>query len=149
MSLLARALEEAGIPTVVLGMMRDIMERVKPPRGVFVNFPVGHPLGRPLDIEFQTNVIKNTVNALSEIKVGGEIIDLPYRWSDDFSWQYWPGALPCYLDKRKSRLLDLVIWYDDEGKAHRRMKYVLPVPGWDNDWSDKENPEKTGFVCNC
>jgi D-proline reductase (dithiol) PrdB len=148
-SLLARALEEAGISTVVIGMMRDIMERVKPPRGVFVNFPVGHPLGRPLDIEFQANVIKDALNALSEMKVGGGIIDLPYRWSNDFSWQYWPGALPCYIDKRKSRLLDLVIWYDEEGKAHRRMKYVLPVPGWDDDWSDKGNPERIGIICNC
>ena len=149
MSLLARALEEAGTPTVVLGMMRDIMKRVKPPRGVFVNFPVGHPLGRPLDREFQMKVIRDTLNVLCGMQEGGMIKDLPYRWSDDFSWQYWPNALPCYLDKRKSRLQDLVIWYDEKGKAHRRMSYVWQVPGWDDDWSDKENAEKPGIVCNC
>ena len=149
MSLLARAIEEAGIPTVVLGMMRDIMEKVKPPRGIFVNFPVGHPLGRPLDSEFQINVIKDAMSALSEVKIGGEIIDLPYRWSDDFSWQYWPGALPSYLDKRESRLQDLVIWHDEKGKAHRKMNYVWPVPGWDDDWSGKKDPENHGIVCSC
>ena len=144
MSLLARAVEEAEIPSVVLGMMRDILERVKPPRTIFANFPAGHPLGRPLDIAFQKNVITYALNALSEITEPGEIRDLPYRWSNDFSWQYWPGALACYLDKRKSRLQDQVIWYDAKGKAHRKMEYIWPVPGWVSDWSDdNEQPSIT------
>jgi hypothetical protein len=146
-SLLARAVEEGGIPTVVLGMMRDILESVRPPRGVFVNFPPGHPLGRPLDIEFQTDVIKDTLNALREMNEPGRVKDLPYRWSNDFSWQYWPGALACYLDKRKSRLQDQVIWYDEKGKAHRKMEYTWPVPGWVNDWSDDSG--KPSVACDC
>ena len=145
--LLARAVEEEGIPTVVLGMMRDILESVKPPRGVFVNFPAGHPLGRPLDVEFQTDVIKDTLNALCEVTEPGRIKDLPQRWSNDFSWQYWPGALACYLDKRKSRIQDQVIWYDENGKAHRKTEYFWPVPGWVDDWADDSG--KSPVACDC
>ena len=122
-------------------MTRDIMERVKPPRGVFVNFPLGHPLGRPLDVEFQMNILKDTLKALTEMTEPGQIKDLPYRWCEDFSWQYWPGALACYLDKRKSRLLEQKIWYDEKGKAHRKSEYLWPVPGWISDWEGKQRLE--------
>jgi hypothetical protein len=113
------------------------MARVKPPRGVFGNFPLGHPMGRPLDVEFQINVIKYSLNSLSEMTQPGQIRCLPFRWCDDFSWQNWPGALACYLDKRKSRLHEQKIWHDRKGKAHRKTEYVLKVPGWDNDWIGK------------
>ncbi len=118
-------------------MMRDILQRVLPPRGVFVNFPIGHTLGRPQDKTFQMNVIKDALNTLSEVNNPGEIIDLQYRWSNDFSWQYWPRALVSYIDKRKSRLSEQSIWRDAEGTTHRKMEYPWPVPGWLNDWSDK------------
>ena len=122
---------------MVLAPMRDIMARAKPPRGVFANFPAEHPLGRPLDVEFQMNVIKYTLNALTEMTEAGEVRDLPYRWSEDFSWQDWPGAMACYLDKRKSKLKDQKIWYDENGKAHRKMEYLWAVPGWTSDWEGK------------
>lgn len=122
---------------MVLSTTYDIMARVKPPRGVFGNYPLGHPMGRPLDVEFQINVIKYSLNALTEMTEPGQIRDLPFRWCDDFSWQDWPGALACYLDKRKSRLHEQKIWHDEKGRAHRESVYVLEVPGWDGDWEGK------------
>ena len=122
---------------MVLATTRDIMKRVKPPRGVYGNFPLGHPLGRPLDVEFQMNVLKDALNALTEMKEPGQIKDLPYRWCEDFSWQYWPGIAACYLDKRKSLFLDEKIWRDAEGKAHRSAEFVGPIPGWTSDWEGK------------
>ena len=72
------------------------------------------------------------------MKEPGEVRDLPYRWCEnDFSWQYWPGAMACYLDKTKSRLKSQTIWYDDDGKAHRKQEYNLAVPGWTSDWEGK------------
>jgi hypothetical protein len=135
--LLARVAEENGIPTVVLSTTRDILARAKAPRGVFGNFPTDHPLGRPLDVEFQMNVLKSTLNAFTEVTEPGKVIDLPFRWSDDFSWQDWLDAMICYLDKRNSRLKQHKIWYDEEGKAHRTNEFSLPVPGWDSDWEGK------------
>jgi hypothetical protein len=135
--LIARELEAAGISTVVISMMRDILYRVKPPRGVFVNFPIGHSLGRPSDKTFQMHIIKDALSVLNEAKIPGKITDLPYRWSDDFSWQYWPRALVSYIDKRKSKLSEQTIWSDAAGVTHRKMEYPWPVPGWIDDWSGK------------
>ena len=49
MSLAARALEEHGIATVVMGCAKDIVEYVGVPRLVFSDFPLGNAAGRPND----------------------------------------------------------------------------------------------------
>ena len=46
-SLTARALEAAGISTVVLGCARDIVEHVGVPRLLFSDFPLGNAAGKP------------------------------------------------------------------------------------------------------
>jgi len=51
--LIARVVEESGIPTISVSSARDITELVKPPRSVFVNFPLGHETGRPPDEDYQ------------------------------------------------------------------------------------------------
>ena len=51
MSLVARHLESHGIPTVVLGAARDIVEECGVARFVFTDFPLGNPCGRPHDPE--------------------------------------------------------------------------------------------------
>jgi hypothetical protein len=90
--LIARVVEEGGIPTISLSSARDITESVKPPRSVFVNFPLGHTSGKPFDRELQIKIIKDAFHALKSIKEPGTIIDLPYRWQgDDDSWEKAAG----------------------------------------------------------
>ena len=48
-SLAARALEESGIATVVMGCAKDIVEHVGVPRFLFSDFPLGNAAGRPHD----------------------------------------------------------------------------------------------------
>ena len=48
-SLAARALEENGIATVVMGCAKDIVEHVGVPRLLFSDFPLGNAAGRPHD----------------------------------------------------------------------------------------------------
>ncbi len=92
MGLIARAVEEGGIPTICLSSARDITESVKPPRSVFVNFPLGHTSGKPFDRELQVKIIKDAFDALKSIKKPGTIIDLPYKWQDDDdSWEKTVG----------------------------------------------------------
>jgi D-proline reductase (dithiol) PrdB len=80
--------EEAGIPTILVSSARDITESVKPPRAVFVNFPLGHETGRPFDNELQMSIIKDAFAALQSSKESGTIIDLPYKWKEgDDSWE--------------------------------------------------------------
>ncbi len=52
-SLAARALEESGIATVVMGCARDIVEHVGVPRLAFSDFPLGNAAGRPHDPQSQ------------------------------------------------------------------------------------------------
>ena len=56
-SLIAAEIERAGIPTVCIALLRGVVEKVRPPRALFVPFPHGYPLGGPHDRERQTKVI--------------------------------------------------------------------------------------------
>ncbi|MEZ5231807.1 MAG: hypothetical protein R2749_03740 [Acidimicrobiales bacterium] len=47
MSLVARHLEANGIPTVIVGSARDIVEQAGVARFLFVDFPLGNPMGKP------------------------------------------------------------------------------------------------------
>ncbi|MFQ5735239.1 MAG: hypothetical protein ACE5GY_00065 [Thermodesulfobacteriota bacterium] len=80
MGLIQRAIEEAGIPTIGVSIVRRFTEQVKPPRSVFVKWPMGHPLGEPFRVDVQRAVIREAFRALREIKEPGTIIDLPYPW---------------------------------------------------------------------
>lgn len=87
MSLLARHLESAGIPTLCLASARDIIEAGNPPRAVFVDYPLGHTAGRPFDAADQLDVIRQTIHAFETIDSPGQIVTLTNRWSDDESWR--------------------------------------------------------------
>jgi hypothetical protein len=56
-STLARALEASGIATVALLANRTAAELIGPPRGLYCEFPLGRPLGKPLDAAFQRSVL--------------------------------------------------------------------------------------------
>ncbi len=72
---------------MVIGSARDVMEAVNAPRAVFVNFPLGRNTGKPLDTELQLGILSDAFEALKSIKQPGDIIDLPYQWSEDNSWE--------------------------------------------------------------
>ena len=57
MSLVARHLEAAGIATVIVGSAQDIVETAGVPRFVFVDYPLGNPMGRPGDIQEQQMIV--------------------------------------------------------------------------------------------
>jgi D-proline reductase (dithiol) PrdB len=73
-------IEEAGIPTVCISIVRKYTVEVGTPRAVFLRWPMGHPLGEPFNLKQQTIVLKRALHALEEITTPGIIIDLPYRW---------------------------------------------------------------------
>ncbi|MEM9513881.1 MAG: hypothetical protein AAGA42_03400 [Actinomycetota bacterium] len=57
MSTLAHVFEAAGMATVALGSIRKQIESTAPPRGLWCDFPLGRPLGKPGDPEFQHQVL--------------------------------------------------------------------------------------------
>ena len=86
MGLIARALEEEGIPTVSLSSAHDLTALVKPPRSFFVNYPLGHTAGKPFDRENQTAILKGALGRAAEITEPGTIVELPFVW-DNPAWQ--------------------------------------------------------------
>jgi hypothetical protein len=54
---LAHVIEAAGIPTVALASMLPVAEKMRAPRVLHGEFPLGRPLGRPGDPEFQHDVL--------------------------------------------------------------------------------------------
>jgi hypothetical protein len=71
---LARVFEEHGLSTVALGLIRNHLERVNPPRALFVPFPLGFALGKPDDPEFQHRVLR-AVFSLLEAQSGPVLAD--------------------------------------------------------------------------
>ena len=56
--------EEQGIATTIIGLIRLHLEKVQPPRALWVPFELGRPLGPPNNPEFQTRVLKTTLQLL-------------------------------------------------------------------------------------
>jgi hypothetical protein len=97
-SALGHYLEEQGIATVAIALIRPQAENTKPPRALWVPFELGRPIGPPSDPAFQKRVI---VTALGMLVVGGgpvRIIDFPDddpRAQPDPVWQ--PPFIPAVV----------------------------------------------------
>jgi len=86
-SLAARHLEEHGIPTVILGCAKDIVEYVGVPRFLFSDFPLGNPTGRPHDAESQSLTLELALRVLETAPAPRTTVQSPLRWSADPSWK--------------------------------------------------------------
>jgi hypothetical protein len=86
-SLVARHLEAAGIPTVVIGSARDIVEECGVARFVFADFPLGNPIGKPDDPVMQRATIELAVRLLETAIAPRTTVQTPFRWSDDDGWR--------------------------------------------------------------
>jgi len=78
--LIARAIEQAGIPTVSISITRDLTESVGVPRAVFVKWPLGHPLGEPGNVLQQRTIIYDALALLISAREPGIIFEPGYRW---------------------------------------------------------------------
>jgi D-proline reductase (dithiol) PrdB len=78
--LIARTIEAHGIPTVCVIGLREIAERVRPPRAVHLKWPFGHPLGEPGNHAQQRRVIHVLLQALYNIHEPATIIEPGWRW---------------------------------------------------------------------
>ncbi len=87
MGLIARQLEESGIPTVTMTCARDITEAVNPPRSVFLDFPLGHTTGRAHDPVLGRRIIEGALAAFADADHPGWMSDQSIHWADDDSWK--------------------------------------------------------------
>jgi D-proline reductase (dithiol) PrdB len=86
-SLAARALESAGIATVVLGCAKDIVEYVGVPRLLFSDFPLGNPAGRPKDPASQRATLDFALDLLAATSQPRTTVQSPLRWSNNPDWK--------------------------------------------------------------
>ncbi len=82
-TLAARHLEAAGIPTVVMGCAKDIVEHAGAPRFLFSDFPLGNSAGRPNDRASQELVIELALRLLESAPGPRTTLHSPLRWSAD------------------------------------------------------------------
>ena len=87
MSLVARHLEENGIPTIVLGAARDIVEECGVPRFLFCDFPLGSPAGRPYDRKMQRAIAEMALGVLESALLPRTTVQAPFRFGDDDTWK--------------------------------------------------------------
>lgn len=86
-SLVARHLEANGLPTVIMGCAKDIVEHCGVPRFLFSDFPLGNSGGRPHDVESQTVTLELALRVLETAPAARTTVQSPIKWSDDASWK--------------------------------------------------------------
>ena len=94
MCALAHTFEAAGLATVTLISVRDVAERTHPPRALYCEFPLGRPLGKPLDPVYQRRVL-DAAFGLLDAESGPVLEDFPDTITSEVE-----SAVACALPPR-------------------------------------------------
>jgi hypothetical protein len=86
-TLAARHLEAAGIPTVVMGCAKDIVEHAGAARFLFSDFPLGNSAGRPDDANSQELTLELALRLLEAAPAARTTLHSPLRWGADHAWK--------------------------------------------------------------
>jgi D-proline reductase (dithiol) PrdB len=88
-SLVARHLEASGIPTVIIGSGRDIVEECGVARFLFVDFPLGNPCGKPWNEKMQRDIVGGALDMLERAWAPRTTVQRPEVWDaqNDAFWR--------------------------------------------------------------
>ena len=86
-ALTARHLEANGIPTVLMGCAKDIVEHAAVPRFLFSDFPLGNSAGRPHDVASQDATLDHALRLLETAAGPQTTMQSPLRWTQDGMWK--------------------------------------------------------------
>ena len=86
-SLAARHIEAAGIPTVVMGCARDIVEFAGVARFLFSDFPLGNSAGKPHEVASQEATLELALRVLESAPGPRTTVQNPLCWSDNPDWK--------------------------------------------------------------
>jgi D-proline reductase (dithiol) PrdB len=75
-----RAIEEIGIPTIIIAALPPVVRQAGTPRAVAPRVPMGANAGEPNNIEQQTAIVKATLEELVAIQTPGKIVPLPFEY---------------------------------------------------------------------
>jgi hypothetical protein len=105
-SLLARYLEEAGIPTVVMGAAKDIVEYCGVPRFLFSDFPLGNAAARPNDPASQDLNFELALRLFESAPAPRTTVQSPLAWAQDPTWKLDYYNLENLSEQEVERLRD-------------------------------------------
>lgn len=86
-ALTARHLEANGIPTVLMGCAKDIIEHAAVPRFLFSDFPLGNSAGKPHDQASQALTLELALRLLESASGPRTTMQSPLRWNADGKWK--------------------------------------------------------------
>ncbi len=102
MSAIAHWLEQTGISTVVIGLVKSHLEKMSPPRALWVPFELGRPLGPPSDPQLQRAVLEQALR-LVETSNQQTLVDFATddpRFCTDADWHApVTGEHACIVDE--------------------------------------------------
>jgi len=122
--LIARQVEAAGISTLCMGSAYDIMRAVNPPRGAFLDFPLGHTAGKPDQPELQRQILIEALEAFNSLTEPGSIKKLPFQWDEDEGWR---GAM--FSDRLPRHDTPQYQNEDDRRRAEANERFALAACG--------------------
>jgi len=139
---LAHYLEEEGLATTQISLIKKHTETIKPPRALWVPFDLGRPLGEPNDPDFQARVLSAALDLLNE-KDGPILSDYP----EEAAYMAVQGPWACPIDLSgseedlseegklinffKTEMNQLRNWYDMA--VEKRGRTTVGVSGVDLD----------------
>jgi hypothetical protein len=85
--LAARHLEANGVPTVIMGCAKDIVEHCGVPRFLWSDFPLGNSAGKPFDADSQARTLELALRLLESAPAARTTVQSPLRWREDASWK--------------------------------------------------------------
>ncbi|HTT78130.1 MAG TPA: hypothetical protein VMF86_00480 [Stellaceae bacterium] len=135
MSALGHYLEEEGIATVVIALIRPQAENTKPPRALWVPFELGRPFGPPGNPAFQKRVVLAALGMLIEDGGPVRIVDFPDddpRAQPDPAWQ--PPFMPAAIANG-----------DADSLASRMEAEVLLLQGSHRRWMEQHKRSTVGL----
>ena len=135
MSALGHYLEEEGIATVAVVLIRPQAENTKPPRALWVPFELGRPFGPPNDPALQKRVLLDALNMLVEGGGPVRIIDFPDddpRARPDPAWQ--PPFKPATVASGSA-----------ESHASRLEAEILLLQGAHQRWMEQHGRSTVGL----
>jgi hypothetical protein len=146
-SALGHYLEEEGIATVAISLIRPQTEKTRPPRGLWVPFALGRPFGPPGDAVFQRRVVLAALRML-ELPSGPVIIeDFPDddpREAPDPAWL--PPALPAPGADRTPAVLAAALSDEIAALADAHRRWIAERGRTTVGLTGLSMPEVTGFV---
>ncbi|ACA56709.1 D-proline reductase (dithiol) protein PrdB [Clostridium botulinum] len=79
-TIVQRAIESVGISTIIVAALPPIAKQQGAPRIAAAHVPIGSNAGEPNNVEMQTAILKDSLNAMTKMQNFGELIMLPYEY---------------------------------------------------------------------